>query len=716
LQHQESFDVTTSPLRAFLKPQTLAVIGASRDPSKRGNRAIRTLQTSNFAGRIIPINPKEKEILSLPCYPDLAAVPFDIDLALVCTAARVVPEVVESCGKKGVKGAMLLAGGFSEVSEEGKVLEARTLEIARRYGVRLVGPNTNGMFDGHTGCNLVGWPGVYKGGLGVLSQSGNVAMSLLSDSIKNRHAGFTVFIGVGNECDVRFDEYLLFYGDDTETRALMVYVEGFKDGRAFLDAAREVTRLKPVVLYKAGRTRQGEHAARSHSGSLAGDYAVAKGALRQAGVTVVERSDELFPAADLLSRMAGKPAKRVAILSEGGGPISQAADALAERGLALPRLDAATEAQLKAIVPNASQLYNPVDCGGGTDPRAEYIAACSRVILADPNVDALLVVGYFGGYQVRYGESAAAEENEAARAVAGMIKEFGKPIVVQCHYATFETDAIDILRAADVAVLRSIEISAGSLAAVQQYHEWSSRSADPAATAVEPSRAAREIVAGAAGRGSLLETEARALLAEHGVRMPPSALVRGPREVARLDPRLKTGPVALKIVSRDILHKWDAGGVMLDVSGEAAITEGVSALIAEVRRRHPAATIDGVLVARMAQRGVEIILGVTRDAQYGPVLLFGLGGIFVEVMKDVAFRTLPLTRDDAAELLAEIKGRTMLDGVRGMPPVGRKALVDLMLRLSTLALTHPEIAEIDLNPVIARADGYEIVDARMILA
>ena len=289
-------------LKAFLKPHCVAIIGASRDSSKRGNRAIQMLLESKFAGLIVPINPKESEILSLPCYPDLASVPFDVDLALVCTPALSVPDVVRLCGEKGVKGVLILAGGFGEASEAGAALEARVLDIARRHGVRLIGPNTNGMFDGHTGCNLVGWPGVYKGSLGVLSQSGNVALSFLAQSQHNGHAGFTTFIGVGNEGDTQFHEYLRFFGDDPNTHAVMVYVEGFKDGRAFLEVAREVSRRKPVVVYKAGRTRQGVEAARSHSGSLAGDYLVSKGALLQAGTILVERSDEMFEVADALSR------------------------------------------------------------------------------------------------------------------------------------------------------------------------------------------------------------------------------------------------------------------------------------------------------------------------------------------------------------------------------------------------------------------------------
>ena len=384
----------------FLKPNSVAIIGASRDTAKRGNRAIQMLLDSRYEGRIVPINPRETEILGVRCYPELAAVPFDIDLALVCTPAATVPDVIELCGRKNVKGALVLAGGFSEANPQGALLEARALETARRYGVRLIGPNTNGMFDAHTGCNLVGWPGVYAGSLGVLSQSGNVALSLLAQSQTNGHAGFTTFIGVGNEGDMRFHEYLQFFGDDPRTRAVMVYAEGFKDGKAFLDVAREIAPRKPIVLYKAGRTTQGEHAARSHSGSLAGDYAVARGVLQQAGVIQVERSDEMFAVADTVSRTGGRPTRRVAVLSEGGGPISQAADALAEGGLELPRLSTATEARLKAITPSASQLSNPVDAGGGTDPHPRYMPPCSREILADPAIDALLIVGYFGGYQI----------------------------------------------------------------------------------------------------------------------------------------------------------------------------------------------------------------------------------------------------------------------------------------------------------------------------
>jgi acyl-CoA synthetase (NDP forming) len=704
-------------LKTFLKPHCVAIIGASRDASKRGNRAIQMLLESKFAGRIVPINPKESEILSLPCYPDLASVPFDVDLALVCTPASSVPEVVRLCGEKGVKGALILAGGFGEASEAGAALEARVLDIARRHGVRLIGPNTNGMFDGHTGCNLVGWPGVYKGSLGVLSQSGNVALSFLAESQHNGHAGFTTFIGVGNEGDIRFHEYLRFFGDDPNTRAVMVYVEGFKDGRAFLEVAREVSRRKPVVVYKAGRTRQGEGAARSHSGSLVGDYSVSRGALRQAGTILVERSDEMFAVADALSRARGRAAKRVAILSEGGGPISQAADALAEQGLLLPRLAEDTERQLKKITPAATQLSNPVDVGGGTDPHPRYMPRCSRAMLADPAIDVLLIVGYFGGYQIRFGQSVAEAENAAAREVVAIAAESGKPVIVQCHYADFATEAISILRQANVVVVRSIESAASCLAAIDRFYEIARGRVPVAYLASQRTSEASEIVATAQaeGRNSLLEPEALRLLACHGVEVPTTALLTTPEGAAQLPDAFGQAPVALKVVSKDVLHKSDVGGVRLGIVGKSTIQENVASLVSDIGRRCPGAEIAGVLVMPMAKKGIEVILGTTVDRQFGPVMLFGLGGIFVEVIKDVAFRTLPISPADADELMEDIRAKEILNGVRGTPPVDRQKVKTLMLHLSDIAMAYPEIVEIDLNPVIVSSDGYSVVDVRMIL-
>ena len=704
----------------FLKPRSVAVIGASRDPSKRGHRAIKTLIDCGYTGQVLPINPKETEILGFACYPDLASVPGGSDLALVCTPARSVPDVLDACGTRGVAGALVLAGGFSEAGPEGAELEARSVAAARKGKVRMIGPNTAGMFVAHTGCNLVGWPGVYAGSIGALCQSGNVAIHLLAQSQHNRHAGFSSFIGVGNESDIQFHEYLRFYADDPNTGAVIVYVEGFKNGIAFLDALREVSARKPVVVYKAGRTDVGEGAARSHSGSLAGNYAVSKAALRQAGAILVERSDEMFAVADMVSRTAGRPTRRVAILSEGGGPISQAADALAERGLALPRLAADTEARLKLITPAASQLSNPIDAGGGTDPHPRYMPLCSKEILADPAVDALLIVGYFGGYQVRYGAGIAEVENKAARDLVELAKGSGKPVIVQCHYAEFSTEAIDILRAGDIVVVRSIEIAAACLAGAERFHQvtvaaQAEKEKPPAST---ENAAASAIIehALAEHRSSLLEPEALKLLADHGIAVPPFALLRRAADAASLPPSLAQAPVALKIVSKDILHKSDVGGVRLGVAGIPAIESETTALLGHIAKTCPDADVAGVIVAPMAGKGIEVIIGVVDDPQFGRIIMFGLGGIFVEVLKDVVFRTLPLDRHEAAGMLDEIRARALLDGVRGDKAIDREKLIGLLLDVSRVAMTHREITEIDLNPVIVGPNGYTIVDARMLLA
>jgi len=646
-------------------------------------------------------------------------VPFAIDTALVCTPSRAAPGVIAECGAKGVKGAVLLAGGFGEASEEGAELEARTIAAGKAHGVRIIGPNTNGIFDAHTGLNLVGWPGIYKGGLGVLSQSGNVAMSLMTSSIRNEQAGFTTFVGVGNESDIRFDEYLRYFGEDAETRALIVYAEGFEDGAAFIEAARTVTPVKPIVLYKAGRTQQGQGAARSHSGSLAGDYAVGKAAMRQAGIVVVERSDEMFPVAEALSHQAGRPALRVGILSEGGGVISQAADALAERGLLIPRLEPETEATLKTISPNASQLFNPVDYGGATDPHPRYLAPCTRAILSDPNIDALLSVGYAGGYQCRNSTDAIREgENAAAHEMVAASQATGKPIIVQNHYAEWNTEAMRIMRDGGITVVRSIEVAAACLAGLQAYHEARLRQREPKPTAPPAaSPAALAIVDNvrAERRTALLEPEAMRFLSAQGITMPPFAVMTDVGQSATLPPALTNSPVAIKIVSPDILHKSDVGGVRLGLLGASAIDAGVRAMLDQVAIRAPEAAIAGVLVTPMAAKGVELLLGVTTDPQYGKVMVFGLGGVFVEVMRDVVFRTLPLARADAVAMLGEIKGAAVLDGVRGGAAVDREALVTLMLGLSDIAMAYPSITEIDLNPVIAGPSGCTIADARILL-
>ena len=707
----------THPLDRILNPQTLAVVGASSDPEKRGYRAIATLVADGYAGQIIPINPKATEIQGFKCYSSLEAVPGEIDLALVCTPARMAPDVVLSCGKKGVKGALLLAGGFSEASEAGRVLEEKTVAIARAHGVRLIGPNTNGLFSARLNCNAIAWFNIPRGPLAILANSANVILSLLTEAQVHKYMGISTMLSVGNQADIMFHEYLEALAADAGTRAIISYIEGFKDAPAFLAAARRVTAAKPIVMYLSGRSAEGKRAAKSHSGSLAGDYAVGSGALRQAGVVLVTQAEHLYPVAEALAIVPPMRGRRVAVISEGGGVITVAAEALAERGMELAQLTPETQAKIHAIVPAASAIANPVDHGGGTDPRAEYYGSIAGAVLEDPNIDALLCVGFFGGYALRYGKSVAATENAVAVELGELMRKHAKPIVVQSHYAHFHTEALDVLRQAGVPFQRHIEVAAQCLASVADYHEARRRKTSAAVIpAALPAVRALVAKARAGGRTALLETEAREVLAAAGLPVASSLLLRKPEESAAAVKTLGNGPLALKVVSQDVLHKSDAGGVRLNVCGEQGVRDAAAAILESVRNYDAKARVEGVLASPMAPAGVELIIGVVRDPQFGPVVMFGLGGIFVEALKDVAFRAVPVSRADADEMIGEIKARAMLEGVRRLPPVDKSAIAGLLMTISGLAAAHPEIAEIDLNPVIAHGGGYTIADARMILA
>ncbi|MEE4379258.1 MAG: acetate--CoA ligase family protein, partial [Candidatus Competibacteraceae bacterium] len=668
----------SSPLSEFLYPNSVAIVGASKDPTKRGFKAIQTLLTEKYPGMIFPIHPREPEILGLTAYPDVNTVPNRIDLALVCTPAHTVPDVIKSCGEKGIKGAVILAGGFSESGEAGQQLEQATVAMARQFGVRLVGPNTSGMFNTHKSCNLVGFSELKKGPIGILSQSGNMALALAIDGQINDHIGFSTYIGVGNEAEIEFDEYLDYFGDDENTQALAVYAEGFKQGRNFLAAARRVTQKIPVVLYKSGKTAAGQQAAQSHTGALAGNHAVSLGVMRQAGITVVSRTDHILPLAEALALLPPMQSKRVAILADGGGHATIAADALTERGMILPPLGEETRVKLAAKLPPAAALANPVDVAGGTDSNPEVFADCARAILQDENVDALLIVGLFGGYKLRFSATLELLENQTAARLGNLVSEFGKPVLLQSIYEPMRTEALVTLREFGVPVHYSIETAVQCLIALAEYGAAKRRNAQTKpAPADEPAPEALAIVQTCRQqrRDSLLEHEAKQLLNVYGIAVPPSVLVSTPSELSQVYGQFGDMPLAMKVVSPDILHKSDAGGVQLNVCGESAMQSAYQDIMDNAYRYQARADIRGVLVSPMMPKGVEIIIGVTRDPQFGPVMMVGLGGIFVEVLKDVAFRTLPLSAADAAEMLEEIKAKAILEGVRGAPPADKPALI-----------------------------------------
>ena len=707
-------------LARIFNAESVAIIGASKNETKRGYQTIRTLLDEKYEGRIYPVNPKEKSILGFKCYRSVADIAEPIDVALVATPAKTLPSVLADCGKKGVKGAVVLAGGFGEIGSEGRRLEDDMVATAKKYKIRLIGPNTSGMLNLKDNLNLVGLKDAPRGNIALLTQSGNMALTLITEAKIKSRKGFSYYVGVGNEADIKFHEYLEFFRQDPGTRAILMYVEGMRNGREFLQQAQKTTLEKPIILLKSGRSATGKRSAGSHTGALAGMSEVAKGAFQRAGVVVIEKSDELFPAAESLSSLPPIKNNKVAILADGGGHATIAADILTDLGIELPELGVKTQARLKEILPAAASVPNPVDVAGGTDADPSVFADCAEIILKDPNVGGLLIVGLFGGYGIRFAESLALMEEDAAHRMGKLIKKRNKPIVLHSLYNSEKPHALDLLRYYNIPVYDSLDVSAKCIAVLAEYGSYLIRYHGKTAFAMNWKAKAKpegdRIIKKAMqeGRHSLLETEAKKLYEIHGAPVPRDCLVQSADEAVQCALELGTD-VVLKIVSPDILHKSDAGGVRLKLKTEKDIRAAYREVMKNSKKYDAKAEIRGVLVSPMADEGVEVIIGTKFDDQFGPVIMYGLGGIMVEILRDVSFRVLPISPTEARKMIEETKSYPILSGARGTPTLDKKALQRLLVLCSDIVESYPQIQEMDLNPVIVYEKGVSIVDARIIL-
>lgn len=707
-------------LEKVLNAGSVAIVGASKNETKRGFQAIRTLLSEKYAGKIYPVNPKEKSIQGLPCHAKVSDISGPVDLVLITTPAQTIPAILEDCGAKGVHGAVIIAGGFGELGDEGRKLQDEVAQTARKHRIRLIGPNTSGMMNLKANLNLVGMRDAPKGDIAMLTQSGNMALTLITEAKTNSQKGFSYYVGVGNEADINFHEYLAHFRTDPDTRAILMYVEGMRDGRSFLAEAHQTTRQKPIVLLKSGRSATGQRSAGSHTGALAGMAEVAKGAFTRAGIIVLEHSDELFPVAETLSSLPPIKNNAVAILADGGGHATIASDLLTDMGVNIPILSEETQEKLKKILPFAASVPNPVDVAGGGDADPAIFAECVQIILEDPAVGGLLMVGLFGGYGIRFAESLAVIEEAAARQMGKLVEKTNKPIIMHSLFNSARPPALDILRSFGIPVYDSVDIACKSISALAQYGaylnsphtdvdltlHWGSRATPHGSKIIRAARKER--------RDALLEHEARELLVEHGLPVFVSPPARTADEAVAAAEKI-AGPAAMKIVSPDILHKSDAGGVRLDLITAEDVRRAFEDILANAKKYDASADIRGVIVTPMAEAGVEIIIGTKIDDQFGPIIMFGLGGVLVEVLKDVSFRVLPLTPEGAGEMMGEIKASAILDGVRGNPPVDKEAIKKLLVKVSEIIESYPEIREMDLNPVIVHEKGLSIVDARIIL-
>lgn len=695
-------------LNDFFEPESTAVIGASANPEKLGYAVVKNLIDGGYSkiGEVYPINLNEPEILGLKAYPSVQDVPGPIDLAVIVIPYPYVPAALRECGQKGIPAVIVITAGFREAGKEGLERERELIEIAAEEELRLIGPNCLGVIDTFTPLNAsfsAGTPP--KGPMAFMSQSGALGTAVLDWSLAGS-LGLSKFVSLGNKADVDEVDLLRAWVDDEDTRVIMIYNEGMSNGEAFIRTAREVTRVKPVVAIKSGVTQAGSRAVSSHTGSLAGSEQAYQAAFQQAGVLRASSMQALFDMALALGYQPPLQGDRIAIITNAGGPGILATDALEHSGLSLARFEVETIKKLEEYLPDAASAANPVDVLG--DARADRFQVALETVAEDPNTDGLLVV---------LTPQAMTEIESTARAVGNLASRTDKPLLA-CFMGEAEMSrGVDVLESHGVPNYPFPERAALAFRAMADYREICGRS-EPEFVEIEADREAVRTTIEAAlaeGRVTIGDAEAREILKAYDMRIPRSEIAESPDEAVRIAGEIGY-PVVLKIASPDILHKTDVGGVKVGLDSAEEVRDAFELMVYRAQRYIPEAEIWGCLVQEMAPRGgLEVLIGMNRDPQFGPLVTFGLGGIYVETLKDVTFRIAPFSPEEAREMLGEIRASALLDGVRGQPAMDKDAIVDILLRVGQLVQDFPEIAELDINPLIVYPEGAIAIDMRLVL-
>ncbi|MBK9711841.1 MAG: acetate--CoA ligase [Kouleothrix sp.] len=694
-------------LEAIFAPRSVAIVGASPDPSKLGHRVLLNIIENGYAGRIVPIHPTATHVLDLPAYPSIGAVPDSLDLAVIVVPPQAVLQVVEDCGKQGVRGLVVITAGFKEVGGAGKELERALVELVRSYGMRMVGPNCLGIIDTTTSLNASFAALMPNAGeIAFMSQSGALCTAIL-DWSKSEGIGFSRFVSLGNKADVNEVTLLEEWAGDPRNRVILAYLEGIGDGSAFIRTARSVTKRTPVIAIKSGTTQAGTRAIASHTGSLAGSEKAYEAAFRQSGILRANTMEELFDYALAFAYQPLIAGNRVAIVTNAGGPGIIATDAAERSGLTLSQLTAETIERLQRDLPPMASVFNPIDVIG--DARTDRYRVALAAALADPNVDAVLVL---------FTPQAGSEPEETARAIAELTANQPKPVVTSYMGAASIGPALKLLNQSHIPNYPFPERAIAALGAMVRQRAWSERPLGQYAQFEVDAARVREVFARvrASGRVELGEIEAREVIEAYGMRLPKSRLAHTPDEAAATAAEFGF-PVVMKISSPDILHKSDIGGVKVGVADASAARDTFELIEYRARKYNPEANVWGILVQEQVRKGREILVGVNRDPQFGPLVAFGMGGIYVEVLKDVAFRLAPITRQAAQEQVREIRTFPLLRGVRGDQPADIAAAEEVVLRVSQLVTDFPEIVEMDINPLVVhnQGEGAIVLDARIIL-
>lgn len=693
-------------LDALLRPRGVAIIGASQNPTKLGYGAARNLVMSGYIGGIYFVNPRGGELFERPIYADVASVPDPVDLAVILIPAPAVPQALEACGRRGIPAVIIGSGGFREVGPEGADLEQRCLDIARSFGIRILGPNCIGLLDTHLPIDttFLPLPGPIPGDIAFISHSGAICEAVI-DWARGQGFGLSRLISLGNQMDLTEADVLSAVADDPNTQVVAMYLEGIGNGRAFVESAARVTRSKPVVAIKVGRSERGRAAVASHTGAMAGEDAAFDAAFRRAGVLRAGSSEEVFDWSRALAWCPLPRGRRVAVLTNAGGPGAIAVDALTYEGLEMANLSEATRARLRGLLPTAASAENPVDMLASAGP-SEY-GGCLQALLRDPEVDAVLVI---------LPPPPMTTAAEVAGALIPQVRSAGKPVVVALMGEQLIAHAASLFRQAHVPDYRFPEKAASALRVLVERAEQLARPEEAALElpGTELNKAKALLAESPAGlEGFLAPHVASRLVRLYGIPTVESVPTRTVEEAIEAAERVGY-PVVAKVASPQIVHKFDAGGVVLNLNSAGAVSEAFHRVVAVASGAGAEDQGPAALIEPMVPEGQDIIVGCAHDPQFGPLVMFGAGGVEVEELADVAFALAPLSLGEAEQLLRATAAGRRLGRRRNQSPRARKRVLDVLQRLSRLAcdLTE-ELEEVEINPLRVQSSEVVAIDVRV---
>ncbi|MCX8082935.1 MAG: acetate--CoA ligase family protein [bacterium] len=692
-------------LKQFFTPESVAVIGASKHPDKLGFKILKNVLDGGYKGSIYPVNPSaEEDILNLKAYKNISEVPIPPELAIIVIPAKFVPAVAEECGRKGVKGLIVISAGFKEAGEEGRQREELLKEIVKKYNMRMIGPNCLGVIDAINNLNAsFAFEMPPKGKISFITQSGALGTAILDWAAKEE-IGLSKFVSFGNMADVSETDLIKEFGDDPDTSVILLYLEGLKDGKKFIEIASKVSMKKPIIMVKAGRSVAGSKAVSSHTGSLAGSDNAYNAALKQCGVIRANSVQELFDYAMAFSSQPIPKGKRVAIVTNAGGPAVMATDAIEAESLSPAVISEKGRALLKQVLSPSANVNNPVDILG--DALADTYGKAMEVVLSEENVDSIIAI---------LTPQVITQIPESAEKIVEVVNRYRKPVVTSFMGGKRIEEGVKILTRKGLPNYPFPERAVSSIRAMVNYKEWKEKKKGDIPGFKINRDSTKKIVLNIKNteRNTAGDIEGREILSCYGIKVVESFVAKNISDCKEYFKKIG-GPVVMKLVSPDILHKTEAGGVRIGIDSVKGIEIAFKEIVEAARRYKKDAIIEGVQIQPLISGGTEVIVGVNRDPQFGHLLMFGLGGIYVELLKDVAFRVIPVTDVDVQEMIEEIKTAKMLKGFRNIPERDINSVKDVLLRVSQLCMDFPEIEEMDINPlmVLEKGKGTIAVDVR----